>query len=585
MRHFFRFLLAHGAPQQVGFTERVSGEAIGDLHHLLLVHDHAECLLQNLLQFGQFVFHLLAAMLAIDEVVDHAALNGAGPVERVQSSEIFDRVRLVFSQHVAHAVRFKLEHARSQPLVKNFLIRLRIFERNLFQRDRRAAGLHDQLERVGKNRQRGQPEKIHLQQAHLFDGHHVEGGDDFVVLGLVQRDEIGERARRDHHSSCVHSGVAHQPFQLSRRLDQFANLAVSFNGLAQLGRIFNRLLNRDVELRGHHLGDAVDVGIRDVHGAADVFDRGLRGHGAKRDDLRHVVAPVFLRDVVDDFAAAVHAEINIDIGHGHALGIQEALEQQLMLQRIEIGDSKRVGNQRSGRRSAPRTYRNFTLLRVADEVPHDHEVSGKLHLLNDLQLALQPLIVVGERMLEFPQIAQWPQSFKPPRVTLARDVYKVAVECIARRNVKFRKRRGDFFHTQIAAPGNIQRAAHHLRRVFEHAQHLVVTLHEELRALEFHAGGVVDRLAGLDAHHHVLRVRIFFAEVMAVVGRHQRQAKIFFQLEKAGMDAVLHCQSLILNLEKEILPAENVGERAGGRARSFVVPFRQPFGDFALQTS
>ncbi len=39
--HFLAFLLAHGAAQNVGFTEGKSGEAIGDLHHLFLIQDDA----------------------------------------------------------------------------------------------------------------------------------------------------------------------------------------------------------------------------------------------------------------------------------------------------------------------------------------------------------------------------------------------------------------------------------------------------------------------------------------------------------------------------------------------------------------
>ena len=70
------------------------------------------------------------------------------------------------------------------------------------------AHLRDQLHCIGQNRQCGQAEKVHLQQAHLFDGDHVEGGDDFVVLRLVQRNQISQRLRRNHHSSRMHAGVA-----------------------------------------------------------------------------------------------------------------------------------------------------------------------------------------------------------------------------------------------------------------------------------------------------------------------------------------------------------------------------------------
>ena len=84
-------------------------------------------------------------MLAVDEIVDHATLDGTGAIERVQSGEIFNRIRLVLAQYVAHAVRFKLEDARRESLVKDLFIGLVIFERNLFQRQRCATSLHDEL--------------------------------------------------------------------------------------------------------------------------------------------------------------------------------------------------------------------------------------------------------------------------------------------------------------------------------------------------------------------------------------------------------------------------------------------------------
>jgi len=130
--------------------------------------------------------------------------------------------------------------------------------------------------------------------------------------------------------------------------------------------------------------------------APNIFDRGLGGHGAEGDDLGDVVAAVFLRDVIDDLTAAVHAEINVDVGHRHAFGIQEALEQQLVLQRIEVGDAQSVGNERTGSRSAAGANGNFALFGIADKVPHDKEISRKLHLLDDVQFAFQSLFVVGE---------------------------------------------------------------------------------------------------------------------------------------------------------------------------------------------
>ena len=91
------------------------------------------------------------------------------------------------------------------------------------------------------------------------------------------------------------------------------------------------------------------------------------------------------------------------------------------------------------------------------------------------------------------------------------------------------------------------------------------------------------RLAGLDAKHHVLRVGIVFAKVVAVVGRDHRHTEFMLQPEEVGVNALFLRQALVLNFEKEIAFAEDVVEVAGSGARGLVLAFRQALGDFALQ--
>ena len=100
-----------------------------------------------------------------------------------------------------------------------------------------------------------------------------------------------------------------------------------------------------------------------------------------------------------------------------------------------------------------------------------------------------------------------------------------------------------------------------------------MVLDEELRTLELHASRVANGLAHLDAEHDVLGVGVIFTEVVAVVGSDQWYAEIFFELEQARMDFVLHLKALVLNLEEEVLLAEDVRKRGGRRARGVVVAF------------
>ena len=65
-------------------------------------------------------------------------------------------------------------------------------------------------------------------------------------------------------------------------------------------------------------------------------------------------SPYFCFDVLDHLAAPMVVEVDVDVRHRHALGIQEALEDEPVPQRVDVGDPERVGDERPGRRAAAR---------------------------------------------------------------------------------------------------------------------------------------------------------------------------------------------------------------------------------------
>ena len=165
----------------------------------------------------------------------------------------------------------------------------------------------------------------------------------FVLLQFLpgwcgRAERVASAVRRDHHAGGMHRTVARHAFQAPRDLQDLGHALLLFQfAKTRLG--FHGIVERDIQDVGHQFGEALHVGEAHVQRAAHVFDRGARGHGVEGDDLRHLFAAVFLGDVLDHFAAPVHAEIDIDIGQADALGIQEALEQQAVLQRIDIGSN------------------------------------------------------------------------------------------------------------------------------------------------------------------------------------------------------------------------------------------------------
>jgi len=70
--------------------------------------------------------------------------------------------------------------------------------------------------------------------------------------------------------------------------------------------------------------------------------------------LCDAVAAVALLHVADDLVTPLLAEIDIEVRHRNAFRIEEALEQQSEPDRIEIGDGKRIGDERAGAGAAAR---------------------------------------------------------------------------------------------------------------------------------------------------------------------------------------------------------------------------------------
>ncbi len=102
-------------------------------------------------------------MFALDEIIEHAALDRPGTVECVQGRQILDARGLVTAQDIAHAGRLKLENTAGQGARKD-VVSFRIVERQVLQNQFHAVALFDQLDRIVDKRQRGKAQKIHLEQ-------------------------------------------------------------------------------------------------------------------------------------------------------------------------------------------------------------------------------------------------------------------------------------------------------------------------------------------------------------------------------------------------------------------------------------
>ena len=99
-------------------------------------------------------------------------------------------------------------------------------------------------------------------------------------------------------------------------------------------------------------GQRGDHVLRQPHRLADLADRRARPIVDDRGGDAGPVAAVALIDVLDHLLAPLVLEVDVDVGRLVALARDEALEQQVDLDRIDRGDAEAIADRRIGGRAA-----------------------------------------------------------------------------------------------------------------------------------------------------------------------------------------------------------------------------------------
>ena len=248
---------------------------------------------------------------------------------------------------------------------------------------RDAAVPGDEVHGLAQDGQVGEAQEVELEQAQRLHAVHLVLGHERVgVGGPLEGHELGQRVAADDDAGGVRGGVAGDALELAGDVDELVDALVALVHLAEGRGDLEGLVERDAELRGDGLGDAVDLAVAVAHDAAHVADGGARQHRAEGDDLGDVVLAVLAGDVVDDLVAAGVLEVHVDVRHRHAVGVEEALEGQLVGDGVDRRDAQRVGDDRA-RGAAAAGGGDALLAGEAREVGHDEEVGRVAHRDDD----------------------------------------------------------------------------------------------------------------------------------------------------------------------------------------------------------
>ena len=92
----------------------------------------------------------------------------------------------------------------------------------------------------------------------------------------------------------------------------------------------------------NHLGEPVGLRERKVRYARHVLDGQLGRKGTESDDMGYVIGAVVLLHILDHTVASLVIEVHVDIRHRYSLRIEETLEEEVVADRVKIGDVQAI---------------------------------------------------------------------------------------------------------------------------------------------------------------------------------------------------------------------------------------------------
>ena len=481
-----------------------------------------------------------------------------------------DRGRAELTDVAAHARGLELEDAGRLARRQEFE-GLRVVERDRVEIDGDPAVFLHEIDRLAEDRQVREPQEVELEQAHRLDGVHLVLGHQRVRVGrLLEWHELGERLAADDDAGGVRAGVPGDALEMPREVGDPLDRGVRLDLLAQRGGGPDGLLERDPELVRDGLRDAVDLAVRVTEHPADVADGGPREHRAEGDDLCDVVLAVLAPDVGDDLVAPAVLEVDVDVGHRHAVGVEEALERELVEDRVDRRDAERVGDDAS-RGTAAAGRLDALAPGERDEVRDDQEIGRVAHLDDDAELVVEPFLECRRDR---------PVAALEPRLALgAQPAFdRVAVRDREMRDAQLPERQLDVGHLGDAAA-----VEDRVVLVREEGRHLGCGLDVELVGFELQAARRVEVVARAHAQQHVVCLGLLLADVVKVVGDDQRETDLRGEPEQLAVEPCLLRDAMVLELEVEAVLAEDLLVLARDLASQLPVLDLERLGDLAAK--
>ncbi len=322
--------------------------------------------------------------------MNHVALDRPGPHDRDLDHQVVEARRFHPGQHRHLRAAFDLEDTQRIGLLDH-REHVRVVVLQVGHANADALGRLEQAEGPVHAAQHAQAEHIDL--------HELQGIDivlvpfDHLPVGHrrgLDRNEVVEPVVGEHEAAWMLRQVPGRADQLACQVEREAKPAV-IEVEVQLGR----LLLADAV--GRPAPDQTGQGLGHVLGQAQhLADFAYRAACAvTRDDRRErgMLATIAFVDPLDDLLAPLMLEVDVDIGRLLAFPRDEALEQKLMLDRVDAGDAQHEADAAVRCRPAP-LAKDAATPRLGDDRVHGQEI-GRITLGFDQSQFMLELASMG----------------------------------------------------------------------------------------------------------------------------------------------------------------------------------------------
>ena len=351
----------------------------------------------------------------------------------------------------------------------------------------------------------------------------------------------------------MHRGMSRQTLQTLAHIDQFLYLFIRFIQFPEFRVEFQCPVQCDIELVRHHLGNGIHITVRQIHHPADIADHALGRQRTECDNLHHLVRSIFSAHVIDHFLTSLVTEIDIDIGHGHTLRIEEALKQQIVADGVDIRDLQAIRHDTTRCTSSSGSHHDLVLSGIIDKIPHNQEVIHISHIPDNAQLIVKSL---PKRHADLSLNALLIGIMIPLLQSFRAQFVKIRPGSIALRHFELRQLRHAELDLHMTPVRDPLRILHSLPRIGKEAFHLLLTLDEILTALVAHTVLIRQFLAGLQTQQDIVRLHIVRIGIMDIICDNERNIEFLAHLQKHRIDSPLLRNAVILHFQEKIALSE-----------------------------